>query len=138
MRWELSQSDIVNLDEFFSPQPYVYRANQGWQTRLALDGPAARTYMLAEGLESDVTLRGFVFSGRLDLAALPPSAVADANQIAIPYPARTSQVMWQYDPTSGKYLRFTTGEPMMDSAGKQLTAANVIIYFAFQNINLFS
>jgi hypothetical protein len=37
VRWELSQSDLVNLDEFFVPQPYFYRENEGWQTRLAFE-----------------------------------------------------------------------------------------------------
>ena len=52
VRWELSQCDLVNLDEFFSPQPYFYRENEGWQTRLAFDAAVARDYMKSEGLES--------------------------------------------------------------------------------------
>jgi hypothetical protein len=35
-----------------------------------------------------------------------------------------------YDAQSGKYLRFTSGEPMIDFHGEQISAANVIIYFA--------
>jgi hypothetical protein len=130
VRWELSQSDLVNLDEFFVPQPYFYRENEGWQTRLALDVQNARDYMRTEGLESDVNLRGFVFSEKLDLDGLPQSAVADARIITIPYPSQTSKARWEYDQGSGGYLRFTTGEPMTDFSGKQILATNVIIYFA--------
>lgn len=130
VRWELSQIDIVNLDEFFVPKPYFYRENEGWQTRLALDGKAAREYMGAEGLESAVKLRGFAFSEKLDPDRLPAAALADANTVVIPYPASTSQARWEYDPASGKYLRFTTGEPMLDFTRQQIAAANVIIYFA--------
>jgi hypothetical protein len=130
VRWELSQSDLVNLDEFFVPQPYFYRENEGWQTRLAFDAAKAREYLKDEGLEAAVRLRGFVFNPQLDLKTLPQEAVSEAKEVIIPYPPTTSQAKWQYDPTSGKYLRFTTGEPMMAFDGQQITADNVIIYFA--------
>jgi hypothetical protein len=42
----------------------------------------------------------------------------------------TSEARWEYDKKSGKYLRFTTDELMLDFDGDQLAAANVIIYFA--------
>jgi len=130
IRWELSQSDLVNLDEFFSPQPYFYRENEGWQTRLAFDAAVARDYMKSEGLESDVKLRGFVFSPKVEVSDLPKEAVGDAKEVIIPYPQQTSEAKWQYDSASGNYLRFITGEPMEDYDGNQLTATNVIIYFA--------
>lgn len=130
VRWELSQSDLVNLDEFFSPQPYFYRENEGWQTRLAFDAVTAREYMKDEDLEADVKLRGFVFSPKLEVKDLPQEAVGDAKEATIPYPQQTSEVKWQYDPASGNYLRWKTGEPMEDFDGKQLSATNVIIYFA--------
>lgn len=130
VRWELSQSDLVNLDEFFSPQPYFYRENEGWQTRLAFDAATARDYMKDEDLEADVKLRGFVFSPTLESSDLPKEAVGAAKEVVVPYPQQTSEVKWQYDPTSGNYLRSKTGEPMIDAAGQQLSATNVIIYFA--------
>jgi hypothetical protein len=130
VRWELSQSDIINLDEFFAPQPYFYRENEGWQTRLAVDAAAARDYLADEDLDSQVQLRGFEFNPVLDLTGLPPEAMGDAKEVIIPYPAQTSEAEWQYDPASGNYLRFTTGEPMMAFDGSQLAASNVIIYFA--------
>ncbi len=126
VRWELSQTDLVNLDEFFTPLPYFYRETENWQTRLAFDATVAREYLADEGLESDVGLRGFVFSEKLDSAL----KAAEAKEVVIPYPWQTSEAKWQYDPAGGKYLRFTTGEPMMDFAGQQIAAANVIIYFA--------
>ena len=130
VRWEISQSDIVNLDEYFVPQPYFYRQNEGWQTRLAFDATAARDYLQNEGLDSGVKLRGFEFGQALDLTDLPQEAVGDAKEVIIPYPAVTSEATWQYDPSRGKYLRFTTGEPMMAFDGSQIEAANVILYFA--------
>ncbi len=130
VRWEISQSDIVNLDEYFVPQPYFYRENEGWQTRLAFDATEAREYLADEELETDVKLRGFEFSQTLDIAKLPQAAVGDAQEVTIPYPAVTSRATWQYDPASGKYLRFTLGEPMLNFDGSQIDAANVIIYFA--------
>jgi len=130
VRWELSQSDIINLDEFFIPDPFFYRENEGWQTRLAVNGQAARDYLTDEALDTAVNLRGFVFSEALDLTAIPTEAIGPAQEITIPYPAQSSEAQWQYDPAGGKYLRFTTGEPMMNFDGSQVAASNVIIYFA--------
>lgn len=131
VRWELSQAaDLVNLDEFFVPQPYFYRENEGWQTRLAFDVSKARDYLKTEDLEADVKLRGFVFSPKLDVASLPTEAVAEAEEVVVPYPAQTSEVKWQYDLASGNYLRWKTGQPQQDFEGKQLSATNVILYFA--------
>lgn len=130
VRWELSQSDIVNLDEFFVPGPYFYRENEGWQTRLAFDATAARDYLNDEGLDSDVNLRGFVFAENLDLSGYPQDAVGDAEEVIVPYPQTTSVTTWQYDPASGKYLRFITGDPLLAFDGSQIAASNVIIYFA--------
>lgn len=130
VRWELSQSDVINLDEFFIPQPFFYRPNEGWQTRLALHGQDTRDYLADEGLDTQVNLRGFTFNQILDVTNLPKEAVAPAQTVVIPYPAQTSQADWQYDPAGGKYLRAITGEPMMAFEGGQIGASNVIIYFA--------
>lgn len=130
VRWEISQTDIINLDEFFVPAPYFYRPNEGWQTRLAFNAKEARKYLANEGLESDVGLRGFFFSQALDENLPPANTLAPAQVVEIPYPQQTSAARWEYDNASGKYLRFVTGEPLVDFNGGQIEAANVIIYFA--------
>ena len=130
VRFQLSKTDIVDLDEYFNQSLYFYRENEGWATRLAFDATLAREYLLAEGLESDVGLRGFVFSPKLDVTDLPVEAVDDAAEVVIPYPPQTSEARWTYDEDSGRYLRFTTGELMEDFDGNQISASNVIIYFA--------
>lgn len=130
VRWELSQSSIINLDEFFVPQPYFYRENEGWQTRLAFDATEARRYLDGEGLEDDVKLRGFIFDESPDLTQVPEKATGPAQEVIVPYPSQTSTAKWVYDPPSGKYLRFTVGEPMIDVSGEQIAASNVMVYFA--------
>lgn len=132
VRWALSQTDIVNLDELFVPSPYFYRENEGWQTRLAFDATVARDYMAEEGLEADVNLRGFLFTEQINEAALgqPAGVITDAAEAYIPFPQATSKATWQYDPASGKYLRLTMGEPHMTLNHGQIAASNVIIYFA--------
>ncbi len=130
VRWELSQTDIVNMDEYFVPGPYFYRPNEGWQTRLAIDATKAREYLTDEALDYDVNLRGFSFSDVPDLSAVPPDTVSDAQEATIPYPKRTTQTTWRYDPASGKYLRFIDEEPFVDAENNQVAASNVIIYFA--------
>jgi hypothetical protein len=130
VRWELSQSSIVNLDEFFVPRPYYYRENEGWQTRLAFDAKAARDYLADEDFETDVALRGFIFDDAPDFSPFPETVVADAAEVIVPYPQSTSLAKWVYDPDSASYLRFTTGDPMLDFDGAQIAASNVIIYFS--------
>jgi hypothetical protein len=130
VRWELSQTDLVDMDEFFVPQPYFYRENEGWQTRLAFDATVARDYLKDESLELSSGLRGFVFSDRIDETILPSGVMTDATEVIIPFPQQTSEATWRYDPATGKYQRFTVGEPHVDSNGEPITASNVIIYFA--------
>jgi hypothetical protein len=124
VRWELSQLPIANLDEYFWPQPYFYRENEGWQTRLAVNVKAAHALMTKQKMERPVILRGFAFSDA-------PVGGQPAETIFIPYPRRTSQALWRYDSPAGRYLRWMQGEPLTDSVTKQqISAANVIIYYA--------
>ena len=124
VRWEISQAPIVNLDEFYSPAPYYYRPNEGWQTRLAIDTAAARNYMQAKGTEAPVSLHGFLFSD-----TVPGGESVD--NIYIPYPRATTFTQWRYDSSSEKYLRFAADAPLYDANGLgQVAASNVIIYFA--------
>lgn len=124
VRWEISQAPIANLDEYFHPAPYFYRENQGWQTRLAIDAEAARNHLVNKGLEAAVTQQGFVFSET-------PAGGEPGPDIYIPYPKATSFTEWHYDSAGGKYLRWINGFPLIDAGdGRQVSAANVIIYFA--------
>ncbi len=124
VRWEISQTPITNLDEYFNPAPYFYRENEGWQTRLAIDAEAARDYLVDKELEAEVDQAGFPFTDE-------PNGGEPAEDIYIPYPRSTSFTEWHYDSDSGKYLRWVTGEPLIDVAdGEQIGVDNVIIYFA--------
>jgi hypothetical protein len=124
VRWQLSQLPIVNLDEYFWPQPFFYRENQGWQTRLAVDAGAAYELMDREGMLTGARLRGFTFADE-------PIGNEPAATISIPYPKQTSQVEWRYSPERGRYLRWVSGQPLLDFANdEQISAANVIVYYA--------
>ena len=123
VRWEISQAPITNLDEYYHPSPYFYRPNQGWQTRLAIDTQAARNYLIAKNLDAPVRQQGFLFSDTLDRGE-------PAENIFIPYPRATSFTQWSYDPASGQYLRYIADQPLVDAGRGQVTAANVIVYFA--------
>jgi hypothetical protein len=123
VRWEISQAPIANLDEFYTPSPYFYRPNQGWQTRLAIDAQAARDFMISAGLDAPVVQQGFLFSDTIDRGE-------PAENIFIPYPRATSFTQWRYDPGSGKYLRWINDAPLTDASSGQAAADNVIVYFA--------
>lgn len=123
VRWEISQAPIANLDEFYNALPYFYRPNEGWQTRLAIDGQAARDYMTARDLDAPVGQQGFLFEDTLGEGE-------PGENIYVPYPRATSFTEWHYDAAAGKYLRWINGSALVDAAGGQVAASNVIIYFA--------
>jgi hypothetical protein len=127
IRWELSKSGITDLDEYFNQKAYFYDMNRDWRGRLFTGASIARQYMQKKELEEPARLRGFVFSAEVEQTAV----VTTATSIKIPYPKKTSAVQWKYDDASGRYLRWVLGLPHTDAAdGKQLSAANVIIYYA--------
>jgi Tol biopolymer transport system component len=120
IRWAISQTDIVDLDEFYSRTPYYYREGYDWRGRLCTSAELLRTYMEEHNLEQAVPLTGSVFSPEI------PSGVP-ARRISIPYRGNSS-VSYRYQPASGRYLRFVQGQPHLDgSSQKQLSAANVIV-----------
>ncbi len=120
IRWSISQTDIVDLDEFYSRTPYYYREGYDWRGRLFTSAELLRTYMQEHGLERAVPLTGFVFSSEV------PSGIP-AKRISIPYGGNSS-ASYRYDPASGRYLRFVQGQPHVDGKSrKQLSAANVIV-----------
>ncbi len=126
IRWLISQSDIIDLDEYFHPKPYYYVEENDWRGRLFTKGPALREYMAAAGLEKATPLAGFTFSPQ----GSPPPEGHPAASFVVPYP-KSSLVEWRYDDTSGFYLRFVQGKPHTDAvSGKQLQAANVIVQHA--------
>ncbi len=123
VRWEISQAPITNLDQFYNPDPYYHLPNEGWQTRAVFQPKVARDYMVKKKLEAAVPLQGFLFSDSIDEGE-------PGENLYIPYTRVTSFAEWHYDATSGQYLRSTLGVPHYDADGTQLSAANVIIYFA--------
>lgn len=124
IRWMLSQSDIVNLDEYFNPEPYFYIQGRSWRNRLWTGADRIRKYLRKKGWEKAVPLKGFTFSPD------PPQG-KPATYIHIPYPPKTSDLEYRYDPATQTYLRFVMGEPHRDAeTGRQLSAANVIVQYA--------
>jgi hypothetical protein len=124
VRWEASQSSMTNLDQFFNPDPYEHLPNEEWQTRAVFKPQVARAYMAEKGLETAVPLQGFLFSNGVE-------GGEPGENIYIYYPRSTCFTEWHYDAASGKYLRWIIGSPLTDAIdGKQISAANVIIYFA--------
>ncbi|WP_376790830.1 DUF3048 domain-containing protein [Thermoflexus sp.] len=75
------------------------------------------------GINGRQDLRGMVF------AEQPPAGGRPVSTLIIPY--RVEPVTWRYDPGSGRWLRWTAGQPHMDAlTGRQLSAANVVVVYA--------
>ena len=126
VRWQLSQLPIINLDEYFVPQPYFYREGEtAWQRRLAVNLVKAHDYLEKEDLLHSVQLRGFAFADE------PPKNAAPAETIFIDYPAKANKVLWQFNAETGLYERFNAGELQIDGAtDAPIAVPNVIVYFA--------
>lgn len=126
VRWQLSQLPIINLDEYFVPQPYFYRDGEtAWQRRLAVNLQDVYQYLTDENLLHPVKLRGFYFADDV----LPDAETAET--IFIDYPAQANKVLWKFNAVTGLYERSNDGETQIDGAtGEPIAAPNVIIYFA--------
>ncbi|MEW5988729.1 MAG: DUF3048 domain-containing protein [Chloroflexota bacterium] len=62
-------------------------------------------------------------------AAQPPAGGAPASAVEVRYAA--TDVYWQYDPTSGRYVRWTDGQPHLDAnTATQVNFKNVIVVAA--------
>ena len=112
-RWLFSQTPLVNLDEGINSQPafcYMDIKNRSYQGRLYTTGPRIREYLKLKGLEAPVQLYGFTFADRA--SAGNPATTIGLNKS--PWPSWAT-VQWQYDAASGKYSRFTTNTPHMDT-----------------------
>lgn len=118
IRWRISQSPFVDLDEFFNSDPYTYGPGD-WRTRLYTTGPRLRDYLQRKGLEKDVALQGWHFD------QAPPEGGVPAEEIYIPYP--NGEVTWRYNAGTGLYERLVDGTRAVDAnTGQQIAAANVI------------
>ncbi len=125
IRWRLSQSNIVDMDEFYTRTPYFYKQGADWRGRLFVNLNLIRKYLEQKKLEKPVRLRGFVFDGE----GAPPPTGSPAAEFTIPYP-KSSTVTFKYDAASGLYQRYVQGQPHLDAANhKQITAANVVVQF---------
>lgn len=75
------------------------------------------------GINTRPNLRGMMFSEQ------PPPGGRPVSTLIIPY--RVEPVTWRYDSGSGRWLRWTAGQPHMDAlTGRQLSAANVVVVYA--------
>lgn len=123
VRWLLSQTKIVNLDEYFNSEPYHILAGYDYRGRFYTSTEEVRKYMQSKGLETTVIMKSYVFD------PVPPKGTP-AQQIHIPYP-KVCVVDWTYDITRGVYLRFVEDEPHLEGlTGEQISASTIVILYA--------
>lgn len=81
----------------------------------------------SQGFTGRPELRGMAFHP--DPASDAGALVGAASVIDIRY--RATRVRWQYDPQSGRYLRFADGQGHFDAtSGQQIAADNVVVIYA--------
>jgi len=109
-RWLFEQTPMINLDEYYNQPAYCYDKTRGYQGRLLTSAQRIREWLRQKGWEKSVPLYGFTFSDRAP-SGQPITSIALTRA---PWPP-SSQVAWQYDSASGKYLRYSPlGKPHLD------------------------
>ncbi len=113
----------IDLDDP-SNSRYSVSIGTDYRTRLRTSTNGAHQWLADWGVERAPSLRSFTFGG-LGSGGLP------AGQIDIPYPRSTgSEVHYQYEPTTGRYLRWLGGSAHTDgNSGTQLAVDNVIVQY---------
>jgi hypothetical protein len=125
IRYLLSQASFVDLDQYFHPAPYGLLAGYDWRGRMYSSTEAVRKYLERQGLERKELIEGYTFDAE-------PPVGQPALTVHIPYPSST--VDWTYDAGSGLYLREMSNKVHVDAlTGDQITAANVILFYAEHN-----
>jgi len=111
----------IDLDDP-SNNRYSVSLGSDYRTRLRTSTDRLHRWLADWGVEKAPNVRSFTFGGT-------PGGGTTANSISIPYPAGTgSQVAYQYDGGSGRYLRFMGGIAHTDgNTGGQLALENVIV-----------
>lgn len=104
----------------------VPREGMAFEHTLFADPLALRQLAIERGVDQRPTFpRLMAFSESLPTI----QGIQNATRVAIDYDA--SKTQWDYDPTSGRWLRTTAGVPHTDYlTGEQLRFANVIILYA--------
>ncbi len=144
-RWLFEQTPMINLDEYYNQPAYCYDKNRGYQGRLLTTAPRIREWLRQKGWEAPSPLYGFTFSDR----ASGGQAITSITLSKAPWPP-TAQANWKYDSASGKYLRFSVGNPHIDAihsitakwgngadcvttspdTSTQISASNVVVLYA--------
>jgi len=113
----------IDLDDPSNTR-YTVSIGGDYRTRLRASMDGLRRWLAEWGVEQSAAIRGFTFGGA-------PGGGVPASAINIPYPRGTgSQVSYQYDGGSGRYLRFLGGGPHLDgNSGAQVGVENVVIQY---------
>ena len=114
--------------------PRVLRAHEAGYYRTGANKPFEHTLYanpaaLWEVLDDKGLNNAPEFSTNLTFAIEPPDGGTPASEVDVQL--ATELVEWNYDPESGRYLRWAAGQPILDANyGEQVSAANVVIVTA--------
>ncbi len=122
-----------SIPEQISPDPFYrdFSRDVPLEHTGYTDPARVRVWAEAHGVSGrQAGLEGMVFSEQPVVTGTP------ASYINIPW--RNLSTEWRYDPTGGRYLRWSDGSPHTDALdGQQLSAANVVILYVPQwNTNI--
>lgn len=115
-----------NIDDFLGHKGFRLDPNRRRPFSTFTSTAALWEQVVARGRQHPANLRGLVFA-----ETASPNPAGPATTIGIPYRTGLSDVVYQYDATSGRYLREQAGEPFTDGgSGEQLGADTVVVVFS--------
>ncbi|MDT8306430.1 MAG: DUF3048 domain-containing protein, partial [Anaerolineae bacterium] len=124
--YKLGESEFVNRILRSGARGY-YRTGEDIPFEHTFYGEPALWYEVLEDRGLNVPPR---FNSYMAFGEATPEGGEPASHANIAY-RQVVVVDWEYDEESGRYLRWTDGEPHMDrNTDEQLSAANVVIIFA--------
>jgi hypothetical protein len=110
----------------FSNEPGYYRTGANKPFEHTLYG---KPELFWQSLEASGQNTRPAFQTYMAFGDVPPAGGQPAGHITVTY--RSTVVDWQYDPATGRYLRWADGQPHLDgNTNEQVQAANVIVLYA--------
>jgi hypothetical protein len=119
--WIVSESLPATLD----PSPFYRDSSRVAPFNMYTSPARVRAWAAAHGISGRQDIQGMTFSEE------PPPGGTRAAVVQVPWHLLNAE--WRYDAASGRYFRWSDGQPHMDALdGTQLNVANVVVLYVPQ------
>jgi len=123
----IAQSEIAkaNLDEYLGAPGFHLIPTRKRPFSTYTSTRELKDAAVEMGIRQEAALEPLAFSDD------PPAGGTPATSVVIPYHRTLSNVVYEYDPGRGAYLRFTSGEPDLEAlTSEPLVITNIVVVHA--------